>query len=503
MTVPASPSRLRRVALNSSVYFVATLFTKSLSFLLLPLYTRVLTPDDYGIIALAQALAQLIASVVQFGLHHAVSRFYYKHYQQPARLRTYLTTILAALIIETTVLSVVMTVFAETLAPLAFNRAGMREYFILVAWLAPFTEVIEVTLVTLLASERPVAYSLVSSGRLFSLAMLNILLVVVFKMGARGSLLANLLATGLLAIVAAMLFRPYFSIKLNWADLAQSFKFGLPLMPGLLSGWLLSYFDRIFLSHYGTYANVGIYAVGFTLGTIMTFIVTSVGQAWSPVFFKSMEEGSAQSRLRVIRATTLLVALYTVVAFGLVVFSREIVAIMTAPQYRAAATITPLVVLYYYTSSLGGIMLDRVFFAGKTHWSSIVTLVATVATVAGNFVLIPRFGVMGAACALALGGVTAMIMGFVIGERVYPMRYEYGAFLKITLTAASLAICALAIPEIGLLPSIGVKLGLVALWFMGVFVLKVFDKDELHAIRDIAQSAVRRASQALRLEWGR
>jgi len=497
MTAPASPSRLRRVALNSSVYFVATLFTKSLSFLLLPLYTRVLTPDDYGIIALAQALAQLIASIVQFGLHHAVSRFYYKHYQQPARLRTYLTTILAALIIESAALGVVMTVFAETLAPLAFNRAGMREYFILVAWLAPFTEVIEVTLITLLASERPVAYSLVSSGRLFSLAMLNILFVIVFRMGARGSLLANLLATGLLAVAAAMLFRSYFSIKLNWADLVQSFKFGLPLVPGLLSGWLLSYFDRIFLSHYGTYANVGIYAVGFTLGTIMTFVVTSVGQAWSPVFFKSMEEGSLQSRQRVIRATTLLVALYTVVAFGLVVLSREMVTIMTAPQYRAAATIMPLVVLYYYTSSLGGIMLDRVFFAGKTHWSSIITLMATAVTVAGNFVLIPRFGVTGAASALALGGVTAMVMGFVIGEKVYPLQYEYGAFFKMILAATLLVICGLAVPEIGLMPSIGVKMGLVALLPIVILVLRAFSEDELQAVREMARSVWRRVDRTL------
>ena len=231
---------LKKVVTSGSVYFVANLMTKSITFLLLPLYTRYLTTEDYGINSLAQAFVQLLITLTQLGLLEAANRLYFRYYRDADRLKSHLTTILITLLASAVTTSLVLTVLHEPLSQLVFNQPGLEAYLLITIWVPPLAQIIELTQIVLIASERPVMFALLSSGRLLLTAAISIVLVVGLGLGAWGTLNAQLIATASLAVVALLIFRRYFKPVFRRPDMVEALHFGLPLLPGLMSGWLLS-----------------------------------------------------------------------------------------------------------------------------------------------------------------------------------------------------------------------------------------------------------------------
>jgi len=481
----AKQSSLHRVLVGSSIYFIANLLTKALSFLLLPVYTRYLTPEDYGIIGLSQAFIQLLLTATQLGLLDAVARLYFRYYHDSDKLRSYLTSVMAILAAFSLCVSLGMTVAHKPLSMAIFNRPGLDAYLLLVLWAVPLTQIIELSQAVLVASERPIAFSTIYSGRLFATEFFSILFIVIMRQGAWGSLKADLFAATLIAMVALALFRRYFAPAFNRAYVGESLRFGLPLVPGLLSGWILSYANRIFLIRYGALSNVGLYTVGYTFSSLMSLFVVSVTQAWNPFFYKSMEERTPESERLVVQSTTLLVAVFTAVAFALSLFSREIVMIMAASQYHAAYVVVPILVTYYFLGGLNQIVVPRLLFVGKTHWISVVAFISMSVTIAASILLIPRLDIVGAALAMALAGVVVLAVNFALAWRYNPLHYEYRAIAKIVGLALALFLISRALPQWDLVPAMLAKSVFTVAFIGGLFSVHTFNTEEIQMLQQI------------------
>jgi O-antigen/teichoic acid export membrane protein len=483
---------LKKVVVSGGIYFAATLLSKSISFLLLPLYTRYLTPADYGIISLGLAFVQLMLTLTQLGLVEAANRLYFRYYRDADRLKSHLSTIFFTLLTSALLTCLVMTVFRAPLSEAVFNQPGLEAYLLVAIWVTPLAQIIELTQVVLIASERPLAFALISSGRLLLIATFSVALVVGLQLGAWGALSAQLFAAAVSAVAALLLFRRYFKPTFKRADMSEALRFGLPLLPGLMSGWLLSYIDRIFLSHYHNLSSVGLYTVGFTIGTIMSFVVSSSMPAWSPYFYKSLEEQTEIGRQRVVQGTTLLVVLFTLSAFALSLFARQIVTIMVAPEYRVAYIIVPWIVMYYALGGLNQIVVLRLLFVNKTAWLSVVQFLAMGVTIAGNFILVPLLDIVGAALAMTLSAIVALSASVLLARRYHPLPYEWAAILKTIGLAIVVFMLALAIPDLGMVLSIVSNFLLCAAFVGGLFVIRVFSPEELHLLKRLGLAALNR-----------
>ena len=224
----------------------------------------------------------------------------------------------------------------------------------------------------------------------------------------------------------------------------------------------------------------------------MSFVVTSVMPAWTPFFYKSLEEQTLIGRQRVIQSVTLLVVLFAFGAFALSIFAREVVTIMAAPGYRIAHTIVPWIVLYYALGGLNQIVVLRLLFVNKTSWLSVIQFIAMGVTIAGNFVLVPLFDITGASMALTASAAVALMASFVLARHYLPMHYEYRAIIKTVGWAVLLFGASLALPEAGLVVSILLKLSLCVIMLGGLFVLRVFSPDELTMLQRVLNAAVYR-----------
>ena len=495
----SAESSVRKILLNSGIYFTASVITKSVTFLLLPVYTRFLTPDDYGILALAQAFQQVIVSFIGLGLLDATSRLFFRYHHDPPLLRKYLTTILATMAGTAVVTALLVTATREPLSQIVFDRAGLGIYILAAIWYVPFTQIVEFTLVVLVDKEKPLSYALVNSGRLASIIVFTLLFVVVLRRGALGSLEAVLVSTAIFAGIALFVLRRDFQRSFKRTYLSESLRFGLPLLPHIMSGWVIAYIDRIYLSRYQDLSTVGIYQVGFTISTIMTFSVASVMQAWNPVFFKALEREGRLSHDRLTKGITLIAVGMTTLGLTLAIFSREIVNVLTAPAFHSAYVIVPLLIAYNVIGCFNQLVVGRLFFVSVTGWLSLTTFIAMGVVIAANIVLVPVFGASGAAAATTLSGLTSLTLNFIIGARKYPFRYEYGQIVRAIGWALIAFAIAWALPDWGLLIGVVAKLILVAVFIGGLFALRVFNPAELALMRTTITKIIRRLAAFRRM----
>ena len=211
--------------------------------------------------------------------------------------------------------------------------------------------------------------------------------------------------------------------------------FGVMLLPVLLSAWVLDLSDRYVLRLYAGLAAVAVYAVGYKVGMALQLAVVWPFQlAWPAVSFSiSHRPGHQETYSRT------LTYLATAMAFGLVgltLGSRLALPLVVGPAYRDAWRVVPWVALAYAFNGLHYCLSPGVHIAGKTRWFPLFAVGCGALNLGLNFLLIPRFGMLGAAWATAAAFGCLALATALLSQRVYPVQYELDRLLKLTLAAA-------------------------------------------------------------------
>lgn len=442
-------AHIKQIARSGSIYLLPVVVTRSLGFLLLPVYTTYLTRSDYGLITTAAAGSSLVATAASLGMIDASSRLYFKYDADPAALGALLTTTLTFIVASCLIVIGLAALRLHWVAQLMFgtaslNGVGLGQYALVALCAVPFTQAFEHMLTVLQNNRQPGRYAVLRGINILTTIVLIVVLVVLFRKGAFGSIVANLVASIAASIAAFMVVRPYFRLRIDVAMLRQALIFGLPLAPYALSGWVVAWIDRIFLVHYYSLSVTGVYALAATLSTILQFVITAVMQAWTPIYYQTLERNGRAGQAEVVRTITFLIVVFSFAALGLALFAREVLAVMTRPRFHDAYHIVPYLVLYFLIGGINALLINNIYFSGMTKWLSPVTFISVLVIVPANILLVPRFGGIGAAAAAVVAALIYTTLDFVIAQRVYPMRFEYRAIaatvgLAVILFAASLA----------------------------------------------------------------
>jgi O-antigen/teichoic acid export membrane protein len=293
-------------------------------------------------------------------------------------------------------------------------------------------------------------------------------------MGVLGVYLGDLVvAVGLVLVLLpsyAKLVRPVFSMRV----LRECLRFGIPRVPHGAAHQVIAGADRYILSRFVDLREVGVYSVGANLGLGLKLFLSAFENAWAPFYFGEMTQPDAKATFRVV--TTYGVAILLLLLAGLSGVAYDLVRLMTIPRYYGAADIVPWIGLgvalqgVYLLTSIGLNITKR------TAYYPAATGIAAVTSVAMNLLLIPRFGVLGAAWSnvAAYGVLAATAMAF--SQRFYPMSYEWGRLARLVVAAALSILAARTIAPHTIAPVVGVLLRgtTVVVVFAGVLAMSGF-----------------------------
>jgi len=421
---------LKSLASRSLIYGLGSVLLRTLNLLVLPFYTRHLTPAEYGIVALATTVSALLSIIFPLSLHNAVIREYFADKSQKARMRM-VGSVWLAMLGSALLFSAACDIGGEMVLGYILPQLPFEPYARLAIWIAFFSTFSLIPLNLLQLKEQARTYVWWTSTSLLVNIGAVVLFVVILEKGAYGYLLGMLAANALLSVPYVFLTMRDAELSIDFSQVKKAFRLSLPLVPHGLASWVLSLSDRVILQIYVSLATIGVYSLGFQLGSIMIMVSGAITSAWVPFFLRRVaEEGDAanQSLSRIVTYYTLTVCM---VAIGLCIFSHDVIVMLMPESYLAAQSVVPVVAIGYLWNSLYFIPANFLFAKARTSWLPVATIVAGVVNVGANFALVPHFGIMGAAWANFVAFFVMFIMMLTIGNSIFPFPYEYKRLGKV------------------------------------------------------------------------
>jgi O-antigen/teichoic acid export membrane protein len=439
--VPSASTVARRILRASTVYGLANFGIRALNFLLLPIYTRYLTPADYGILALAETLAAFLVQIVGLGFDASIQRLYFRHVDNPEALSSYIgSTLKFALVLEAGFLTLALAVgpwLQRTIAP---NASVPYRYLVLAMITAVATQFFSYRLVLYQAQHRPWSYATLSFLSFALTASLTIGLVVFARGGVIGMLGGKSLAAAICLIVAVSLAWPALRSRFHWEYIRETAAMGLPLVPHLLMALGLISADRFILAHYRDLHEVGLYSIAYTFGMIMSLVTMSLNQAWAPVYYDVARKGEDGRLVLSKMCAGLIIALTAIACFGALI-AQDFVYHFLDHRYAAAGRVIPWLIGAYLAHSLFGLFSLAVLHGRRTKLIMAASFLALVVNTILNFALIPRWGMYGAAYATFVAYIVEALVMYWLSQRTYNLDYDLPrTFAAMTVFAAVLVL---------------------------------------------------------------
>jgi O-antigen/teichoic acid export membrane protein len=423
---------LRRLATTGAAYTAASILSKVIAVALLPLYTRYLTPADYGAAEVMFAAIVSASIVVRFGLIEAVLRFYYKDGEDPDRV---VASTFAGLFWLATVGALVALPFATPISEALLDRPAADLARISIGGLWVLT-MFEFMLTLFRLEERARAFFVTTIVNVLVTIALTVVLVVGAGEGARGLLLGSYASGAAFVIGLIVLQRHRLSLRFDSGLLRRLLRFGLPTMPAEASLYLLNFVDRIIIVRTVGLAEAGLYSLAIKFAQAVNVLVRGFQLAWPPLAYSIRDDDDARRAYATV--VTLFVAGCAFVVTGMWLFARWIVRALAAPEffdsYEAIGLIATAVTLYALYMVLV-VILGR---TGRTEFNLPATIAALLANVVLNLILVPPLGIVGAGLALLASYLVVLALMYVFTQRLFPVPYQWGRLARVVLISATL-----------------------------------------------------------------
>lgn len=429
----------RRVIWNSVLYTGTAVLRQGIGLLLLPVYTAVLSPEEYGVYALVQVYLLLFTIGASLQLHASVSRYYVRYLHEPDRRGAFLTTLLSAVLLAAGVLSIAAFAAGDALIDLLFSSDGLvfDPYFALGTAIGFFHILATVPQGVLLVQERGKVFA---TGSLLSTLVLAVWVVVelwVLGTGVPGALRAELAGAVTAFVVFGAASAKAFRARIDPGLLAGPLRYSIPLIPHAAAGYVFTYSDRLVLERFVPLAAIGVYAVADRLAMAVKLVVNNFNAAFSPFFMKTAEVSRERAQAITSEIASVTLYLFGGLVLALSLFALEIVSLLTGPGYGAAYTLVPVLAASYLFRSMYCFATPGLFFAERTGRVAMVTLVAAVLNLGLNILFIPRFGLLAAAGTTLLSFAATFVLGHLLAARIFPIPLE---LRRLGATLGSLAV---------------------------------------------------------------
>jgi len=273
-----------------------------------------------------------------------------------------------------------------------------------------------------------------------------------------GQLYASLAIGTVFSIYYYYSLRSYIKLSFNPGALKYILSFSLPLLPYALSGVILDQFDRIMINKYSGYSDAGLYSFAYNIGMLLTLVLSALHQAWTPDYFKHMEDKNHAQLDSDIAKMLMLVSL---AAYFLILFGQEIGMALAKNTFHSALGIVPIIVIGYIFYSFFTFFAWNIQYAKRNIFLSAVVLIAGLANIGLNVVFIPKYGYVAAAYTTAVSYLLMALLGWFVSKSVLKL---YTAPLRLllkplfVLTPFVAAYYALVFFKTSLLPGIFLKM---------------------------------------------
>lgn len=401
---------------SMGIYTISNVINAAIPFLMLPILTRYLSTTDYGILSNFSVISNFLIPLVGINLMASIQVQYLK---DDVDNRNYLTSVFRLNIFLGLLFTLAVVVFSDFVNDLTGVPV---EILYLMGGYALFHVTIEVLLAVWRMEDRAINYGLFRIGRTVLELALVVIFVVVLRLDFIGSIYAMLISYGIASLIAVVILFQKGLIfgKFHMPHLKHGMNYGVPLIPHALSGMTIMYSDKLIITHYlGLDAN-GIYSVGFLVGQSIGLLQNSFNQAWLPWVFQKLKAGKDADKLRMVKITYLYILMILIAALVLWFVSPLVFSIL-GKEFKAGMDLVLWIGMGFAFNGMYKMVSVYLFYLEKTKIIAMMSLGVATVNVVLNFILIPEYGVEGAAMATLTAMFLQFVVAWIISSRLIKM----------------------------------------------------------------------------------
>jgi len=477
---------------NAGLYLLPIVIGNLVPLLTLPIFTRLLSAEDFGAWALANAYAAVLGGLAAVGLPLTYDRNFFEHRDGPTRPQL-LYSVIGFSLVSFALCGAATWLFRAPITAWLIGEARYQNVLVMSFAATAVAGVKGYYFTYLKNTEQAGTHSIYTIGERFLSAALTVALVAWAGIGVMGLVVGQLLAT--LAVVLAVGWRIGRSNPLGFSAslLGDALKLGLPLMPRVLFAVVGNNVDKYLIGQVASLGGVGIYSIGQRVANIAFTYMTALQNVFGPQVYSRMFSGDPGAGRSIGRYLTPFAFASTVVSFLIALFSEEILTVLAPANFHGAAPITAILVLYYAIQFFA--KMPQITYARKTYLLSLLALMATCVNVVMGATGIWLLGTIGAAWGALTAGLIVAFVTFKVAQRCFYIEWEYrklGAIFGLLFASALLTIAlrSMAAPYPALLL---VKLAAVAAFVWLGARLQILTPANMLLIRDLV---IRRLSPA-------
>jgi O-antigen/teichoic acid export membrane protein len=447
-------AQLKRLGSQSAIYGVGGILSRLIAVFLIPLYASYLGTVGFGRIETVIALTGVLVIVLRFGITSAFFRYYFDADTDAERTRVVRTSFWFTMAMATLGLAVGL-----VLAPQLSDWLKLHDPWLVRAGFVGLWAQMNYAQMTSLfrVEQRPVSFAIASVANVLITIGATVALVVGAKAGAVGAVVGNFLGT--LTVYAVLLsYRRYqLGLEFDRSLLRQMNRFGMPLVPAALALWAINFIDRLFIAQFKSQAEVGIYSMAVRVASVIVFLMTAFQLAWPAFAYSIRDDGEAKRTYAFVLTYLLFVTCWISLALG--ALAPWIVDVLGTPKFARAAEAVPL--LAFATAAYSGysVLAIGIGRARQTQFNWIVSGAAAVVNIVLNVILIPPYGMIGAAIATLVAYAALFVGMWLNSRRVYPVAYQWRRVLSVAGAGGGLTAVAWLLPE-----SLPLAIGLVLVY---------------------------------------
>lgn len=475
-----SNSVIKRLLSHSAVYWVGTLITKMIGFFLIPLYTRYLQPSDYGILEMLVLTIDIISLLIGLQLTNAIAKFYDRAEGDTNKNKVVSTAIILLLIIGGSVFSSLI-LFSDEVSDFVFGNTLHSQLFQITFISAFFGIILQGPLLLLRIQDKSSQFVIIVLSQVLLTVGLTIYFVVVLKLGVLGIVTASAIVTTIVCVYLLIITLTKVGFRFSYHNAREMIAYSAPLIPAVIGMFVLNFSDRFFLNAYSTLDELGIYALAYKFGFLLSpLLIQPFGLVWGPKMFEICRHEDSHNILKKIFHGYVFLAITAF--FVLSLFINEVLLIMTTPQYYIAANLVPIIALAYALNAINRLVMTPFYTESKTHYIGAINSSAAVICIFLNFILIKRFGGLGAAIATLLSFFIILIMNAYFSTKVSTIRWPWASLVKIIAITMTLLIIGKLISIENLALSIAFKTVIFITFLSLIYFSNYFDKNDIKKI---------------------
>jgi len=408
---------------NSFVYVLGDVLNKSIPFFMLPILTRYLTPEDYGLISIFGVLVSVLAVFTGLSVHGAVNVNFFRISKE--ELKQYIGNVFIILSCSTSVVFVVVLILHSVFS--RYTQLTVEWIFVAVI-VASAQFITTINLLLWMAEQKPKLYSLYQLSQTLFITALSIVFIVALNMNWEGQLFAQSVGILLFAGVSLLFLikRKYLVFNYNKEHIREALKFGIPLVPHQLASWLKTGADRVLLMTLVGSQATGIYSVGYQVGMIISVLATAFNKAWSPYMFRVLSsEPSNKEKKKIVKMTYSYFVFIFVFAICFALGIKYIVPIFLGEKFAGASEYVFYISVAFSFQGMYFMVTNYIFYEKKTHILAYITFSTAVLHVTMTYLLVSMNGAIGAAQASVVSFFITFVATWFLSSKVYPMPWLF------------------------------------------------------------------------------